>query len=506
MISSPELQLDDHRRCLRRRRRARPASATSGIPATCCALLLWGVGHRRARDLHLGGDGVEQRASPPTSAAPRRACPDSLRELVLARRPGRRRSRCRLLVLLVLVAQQRWRRLGLARARAARRAPPRSRCSTWCSISTRASPARCTTAPGSRRRGFPSLAYVGRCRRRDDRGQALVAAPMAAGRRHRRCSCSSLAMALAGSAGVPELVLALAAGATRRRRRCSSRSARRTGARRRPRSHRARAGRSRPRGPDARPRRGRPRPALPRRHRRRRQLREGVRPGQPRRRPPVPRLPRAAVARPERRLPVVVARTRRRARGLDAAAWPAQPASDARRRGAHRARATARWCSPWSTSTDVCSTSSTPSEIDAELLDAIWHEVAVLHRARFAHRSLRAGNVMVADGRPRLIDLGLRQGVRDAAAAGDRPRRAPGVAGHDRRASNRVVASAARVLAPRRPRGGRAVPPASRAVGRDAQAARRSRCSASCAHQIADGHRRRAAAAGAPRSASGRAR
>jgi undecaprenyl-diphosphatase len=44
-------------------------------------------------------------------------------------------------------------------------------------------------------------------------------------------------------------------------------------------------------------------------------------------------------------------------------------------------------------------------EIDAELLDAIWEEVALLHRARFAHRVLRAGNIMVAGRQPRLIDM-----------------------------------------------------------------------------------------------------
>jgi undecaprenyl-diphosphatase len=45
------------------------------------------------------------------------------------------------------------------------------------------------------------------------------------------------------------------------------------------------------------------------------------------------------------------------------------------------------------------------TEIDAALLDAVWEEVALLHRARFAHRVLRAGNIMVAGGQPRLIDM-----------------------------------------------------------------------------------------------------
>jgi undecaprenyl-diphosphatase len=46
-----------------------------------------------------------------------------------------------------------------------------------------------------------------------------------------------------------------------------------------------------------------------------------------------------------------------------------------------------------------------PDEIDDELLDAVWREVRALHAARLAHRSLRAANVMVASGRPVVIDL-----------------------------------------------------------------------------------------------------
>jgi undecaprenyl-diphosphatase len=45
--------------------------------------------------------------------------------------------------------------------------------------------------------------------------------------------------------------------------------------------------------------------------------------------------------------------------------------------------------------------------IGPELLDAVWREVATLHRARIAHRSLRAANVLVAAGQPVIIDLGF---------------------------------------------------------------------------------------------------
>ncbi len=50
-----------------------------------------------------------------------------------------------------------------------------------------------------------------------------------------------------------------------------------------------------------------------------------------------------------------------------------------------------------------------PDAIDAELLDAVWAEVQSLHRRRLAHRALRTANILVADGRPVLIDLGFGQ-------------------------------------------------------------------------------------------------
>jgi glycosyltransferase 2 family protein len=49
-----------------------------------------------------------------------------------------------------------------------------------------------------------------------------------------------------------------------------------------------------------------------------------------------------------------------------------------------------------------------PGSIDDRLLDAVWAEVARLHAARLAHRSLRAGNILVDDhGRPVIVDLGF---------------------------------------------------------------------------------------------------
>lgn len=46
-------------------------------------------------------------------------------------------------------------------------------------------------------------------------------------------------------------------------------------------------------------------------------------------------------------------------------------------------------------------------QIDATLLDALWAEVATLHRERLAHRSLRAANVLVTDHAPVVVDLGF---------------------------------------------------------------------------------------------------
>jgi uncharacterized protein (TIRG00374 family) len=46
-----------------------------------------------------------------------------------------------------------------------------------------------------------------------------------------------------------------------------------------------------------------------------------------------------------------------------------------------------------------------PDEIDDAVLDAVWHEVRTMHEARMAHRALRAANILVVENRPVIIDL-----------------------------------------------------------------------------------------------------
>ena len=50
-----------------------------------------------------------------------------------------------------------------------------------------------------------------------------------------------------------------------------------------------------------------------------------------------------------------------------------------------------------------------PGTIDAALLDAVWAAVKTLHQQHLAHRALRAANVLVTGGRPVLVDLGFGQ-------------------------------------------------------------------------------------------------
>jgi undecaprenyl-diphosphatase len=47
------------------------------------------------------------------------------------------------------------------------------------------------------------------------------------------------------------------------------------------------------------------------------------------------------------------------------------------------------------------------SELTPRLLDEMWGEVAKLHAARIAHRSLRAANILAFDGHPMIIDFGF---------------------------------------------------------------------------------------------------
>jgi glycosyltransferase 2 family protein len=46
-------------------------------------------------------------------------------------------------------------------------------------------------------------------------------------------------------------------------------------------------------------------------------------------------------------------------------------------------------------------------ELTSDLLDDVWRQVVVLHRARLAHRALRAANILVVGPRAVIIDLGF---------------------------------------------------------------------------------------------------
>ena len=72
--------------------------------------------------------------------------------------------------------------------------------------------------------------------------------------------------------------------------------------------------------------------------------------------------------------------------------------------------------------------------ISDTMLRELWKQVDGLHRARIAHRSLRAANIVVDRRRPAL-DRGLQllRTGRHAAPDGARRRRAAGLAGHHRR-------------------------------------------------------------------------
>ncbi len=86
-------------------------------------------------------------------------------------------------------------------------------------------------------------------------------------------------------------------------------------------------------------------------------------------------------------------------------------------------------------------------EIEDDLLDALWHEVRTLHDARLAHRSLRAANVLVASGRPVVIDLS--SGHESAAPRAQAIDRAELLASLAVLAGpERATASAARVIGP----------------------------------------------------------
>jgi glycosyltransferase 2 family protein len=88
-----------------------------------------------------------------------------------------------------------------------------------------------------------------------------------------------------------------------------------------------------------------------------------------------------------------------------------------------------------------------PAAIDDRLLDAVWREVATLHAAHLAHRSLRTANVLVAGGSPVLIDFGFGdESATPRLLAIDRAELLASLAAQV--GVDRALASAARVLDP----------------------------------------------------------
>ena len=152
-------------------------------------------------------DGVDGRPR-----ARRRACPDRRARAAAGAGAGRRRPRAR-------------RRRGRARGPAAL-APAGSsvrvgRCRRSARVRRsldaarpRRPPAGCASTDGTwlASTGFPSLAYVAGAPPRRRGGQAVAVAPVAAGRRHRARRPRGGAWRIAGSPGVPELLLAVALG------------------------------------------------------------------------------------------------------------------------------------------------------------------------------------------------------------------------------------------------------------------------------------------------------
>ena len=448
-------------------RRRRLAARRALLPSSRRRAAPGGVGRRDARRWRSSSRSTTRRArgSPPTSDAPPARLPVSVRELVLALDPGRGRGHP-----------------------GRRRAPARS-----CNNAGGASGSSCSPAPPARavarlldvvldlhprRRGRRDQRHLGRVDavpvarvrrgrgRRDDGRQAVARAPW------KRAADLALlvligAMAIAGSAGVPELVLAVAAGASVGAARARRSSVRRIAGRRRRPSPAHSATRASTSATCARARRRRSGAALP----------------------------RGRLANGRRAFVKVYAQDSRDAdllyRGYRTLLlrgpnddWPSLSLEHdvehealmllmARHGGVTLSRRskrsppspTARWRSRWSTSAGARLDELAPSEIDADLLDAIWREVARLHRAR-ASRTERCtpSNILVAAGRARDHRHGLRQGVGLAPAAGHRPRRAARFAGRDRRRGpgRRVGGAGARPVGPGERR---AVPPAVGALG-----------------------------------------
>ena len=88
-----------------------------------------------------------------------------------------------------------------------------------------------------------------------------------------------------------------------------------------------------------------------------------------------------------------------------------------------------------------------PGTINADMLDAVWSEVRTLHDQHLAHRALRAANVLIADGRPVLVDFGFgRDSASPRMQAVDRAELLASLAGIV--GPEPAVAAAVRVLGP----------------------------------------------------------
>ena len=311
----------------------RRASATSATPATSFAAR-WARGGGPARAVRGARHPHQRRCDARTSAAPPSAYPTSCASCCSR---SRRSSRSAVPVLMVgaLVYRRRWRRLGVVTLAATAGAAVFALLDLAFDIGARV-PDAVTGDTWIASTDFPSLTYV-----------AGAAAIVTAGtpwlsRSWRRCAVLTLlgvvaVLAIAGTAGVPELLLALATGVM--------------------------AGAAVLIVVGAPNRRPAPavvvvalrdaglavdRLALERADGGRAQLytatlddggarvREGLRTRQPRCRPPVPELPHAAVAGPERRPAGVEPRAGRRARGAAPADRGASRRHLSAAGGAHR--------------------------------------------------------------------------------------------------------------------------------------------------------------------------
>jgi undecaprenyl-diphosphatase len=88
-----------------------------------------------------------------------------------------------------------------------------------------------------------------------------------------------------------------------------------------------------------------------------------------------------------------------------------------------------------------------PDAIDDSLLDAVWHQVRLIHAGRLVHRALRAANILVAGDQPTIIDFGFsEQSATPRARAVDRAELLASLS--TLVGPERAVASASRVIEP----------------------------------------------------------